>query len=175
MSLPKWREEPIARAHDRKAFDCGEAPLNEFLQKHARQSHESGGAKTFCAIDAADGKRVLGYYSLAPASIAHGRLPSSVTKGLPRHDVGGFLLARLAIHRDFHGKGLGGQLLLAAGRRCVRVAEEAGGVLVLIDAKSDRAAGWYALYGAFPLHDEPRKLVLPLKTLQAVFEEIDAR
>ena len=50
MSLPDWREEPIAKKHDRASFDCGEPALNEFLRKHARQSHEKGAAKTFLAI-----------------------------------------------------------------------------------------------------------------------------
>ncbi|OZA93193.1 MAG: GNAT family N-acetyltransferase, partial [Erythrobacter sp. 34-65-8] len=34
--MPDWREEPISKAHDREAFDCGEAELNEFLRRHAR-------------------------------------------------------------------------------------------------------------------------------------------
>jgi GNAT superfamily N-acetyltransferase len=172
MTLPAWHEEPIAKAHDRKGFDCGDAQLNEFLQKHARQGHESGGAKTFCAIDDAKPGRVLGYYSLAPSSIACDRLPASMTKRLPRHDVGGFLLARLATHRDVQGQGLGGQLLLTAGKRCLRVSAEAGGVLMLIDAKSDRAAAWYESYGAVRLPDAPLKLALPLKTVQTILEEV---
>ena len=51
MSLPDWSEEPIAKKHDRAAFDCGEPALNEFLRRHARQSHDKGAAKTFLAID----------------------------------------------------------------------------------------------------------------------------
>jgi len=43
MSLPDWREAPISKAHDRESFDCGEPELNEFLRRHARQSHEKGG------------------------------------------------------------------------------------------------------------------------------------
>lgn len=50
MSLPDWREEPIAKKHDRAAFDCGEPALNEFLRRHARQNHDRGVAKTFLAI-----------------------------------------------------------------------------------------------------------------------------
>lgn len=173
MTLPAWHEEPIARVHDRKGFDCGDTELNDFLRKHARQNHESGGAKTFCAIEDFIPDRVLGYYSLVPSSIAHDRLPTSVTKGLPRHDVGGFLLARLAAHRDFQGQGLGGQLLLAAGKRCLRVAAEAGGMLMLIDAKNDRVAAWYESYGAIRLADTPRKLALPLETMRTVLAEID--
>jgi hypothetical protein len=37
-----------------------------------------------------------------------------------------------------------------------------GGVGLLIDAKNDRMAQWYAGYGALPLLDAPLSLVLPL-------------
>src|SRR6185437_3285225 len=53
------------------------------------------------------------------------------------------------------GQGLGGQLLTAAARRCLRVAAEVGGVILIIDAKSERAAAWYASYDAVPLADKP--------------------
>ena len=64
MNLPAWHEEPISKRHDRKSFDCGDPSLNDFLQRYARQSHESGAAKTFLAIDNADSKIILGFYSL---------------------------------------------------------------------------------------------------------------
>ena len=64
------------------------------------------------------------------------------------------------------GQGLGGQLLLAAGKRCLRVAAEAGGVVLVIDAKNERAATWYEGYGAVRLEDMPMKLVLPLATIR---------
>ena len=47
MNIAAWHEEPISKRHDREAFDCGEAALNDFLQRHARRNHEMGGAKTF--------------------------------------------------------------------------------------------------------------------------------
>jgi GNAT superfamily N-acetyltransferase len=172
MTLPSWHEEPIAASHDRKAFDCGDATLNQYLQKYARQSHVGGGAKTFCAIADATSGRVLGFYSIVSTSIGCARLPSSVTRGLSRHDVGGFLLARLATHRGAQGQGLGGQLLLAAGRRALRVAAEAGGAMMLIDAKSDRAAAWYEGYGATRLEDSPLTLVLPLQTVRTILMEV---
>jgi len=37
-----------------------------------------------------------------------------------------------------HQAGLGGQLLAAAALRCVRLAGEGGGILLIIDAESDR-------------------------------------
>jgi GNAT superfamily N-acetyltransferase len=160
-----WHEEPIDKKHDRDTFDCGEEALNEFLRRYARKSHELGGAKTFLAIDDADDKTILGFYSLSPASVNYARTPDIIRRGLARHNVPGFRLARLAVDRRLQGRGLGGQLLLAAGRRCLLAAAEVGGVVLLIDAKTERVAGWYASYGAIPLMDAPLTLLLPLATI----------
>jgi len=166
-----WHEEPISRKHDREAFDCGEEALNEFLRRYARQSHELGGAKTFLAIDNADNRTILGYYSLSPASVDYARTPELVRRGLARYEVPGFRLARLVVDRRFQGQGLGGQLLLAAGRRCLLAAAEVGGVVLVIDAKNEKVAGWYASYRAAPLLDTPLTLVLPLATIAAVLKK----
>jgi GNAT superfamily N-acetyltransferase len=170
MSLPGWHEEAIRKTHDRAAFDCGEAALNEFLRRYARKSHDMGGAKTFLAVDDRDHKAILGFYSLSPASMEYARTPEVVRRGLARDDVPVFRLARLAVDRTVQGKGLGGQLLLAAGRRCLFAAAEVGGVALLIDAKNERVAGWYAGYGAVPLPDAPLSLLLPLITIEAALK-----
>jgi GNAT superfamily N-acetyltransferase len=170
MSVPDWHEEPIAKKHDRGAFDCGEPALNDFLQRHARQSHDRGASKTFLAISTVDGRTILGYYSLCPASLEFSRAPETIRKGLGRHDLPVFRLARLAVDRRFQGHGLGGRLILAAGRRCLLAAAEVGGLALLIDAKSERAAQWYSSYGATPLADVPLSLVITLATIQAALE-----
>lgn len=164
-----WHEEPIAKQHDRATFDCGDADLNRFLQRYARQSHESGGAKTFIATP--DGARVFGFYTLSPASIAYERVPATITRGLGRYDVPAFRLARLAVDRSCQGEGLGGHLLLAAGRRCLRAAEAVGGVALLIDAKNESVAGWYQRFGAVRLTDSPLNLVLALSDVAQALDE----
>jgi GNAT superfamily N-acetyltransferase len=164
MTPPAWHEEPIGKSHERKDFDCGDADVNEFLARYARQAHESGSAKTCCAIDNANPGRVLGFYSITPAALDYARMPDTLRKGLPRHDVGGFRLARLATDRSVQGHGFGGQLLGAAARRAILAAEAVGGLILVIDAKNDRAAGWYESYGAVRLEDAPRTLVMSLAT-----------
>jgi len=166
-----WHEEPIHKKHDRESFDCGEEALNEFLRRYARKSHELGGAKTFLAIDDADSKIILGFYSLSPASVEHARTPEIIRRGLAGHDVPGFRLARLAVERRLQGHGIGGQLLLAAGRRCLLASAEVGGVVLVIDAKDEGVAGWYASYGAVPLLDAPLSLLLPLATIEAALRK----
>ena len=167
MSLPEWSEEPIAKRHARGSFECGEPALDEFLRRHARQSHELGAAKTFLAVSKADHKTILGFYSVCPASLAYARTPELIRKGLARREVPVFRLARLAVDRRFQGEVLGGQLLLLAGRRCVLAASEVGGLAMLIDAKNERVARWYASFGAVSLSDAPSSLVLPLATMEA--------
>lgn len=110
---------------------------------------------------------ILGYYTLSPASIDYARTPTVVSRGLGRYEVPVYRLGRLAVGTAVQGRGLGGGLLLAAGRRCLAVSAEVGGVALLIDAKSDRVAMWYESFGAVRLDDAPLTLLLPLKTIAA--------
>jgi len=171
MTESAWHEEAITRKHDRGAFDCGDPELNAYLVRYARQSHDQGAAKTFLAIDDNTGA-ILGFYSLAPASLVYHRTPEIARRGLARHEVPGFRLARIAVDRAWQGRGLGGQLLLAAARRCLMAAAIVGGAVLIIDAKNDRAAAWYISYGATPLLDAERALVLPLATIESLLKEV---
>ena len=165
MTSPSWHEEAIARQHDRKGFDCGVPELNDYLRRFARQNHEAGGGKTFVAVDEAAPTRILGYYTISPGALTYARVPGVVTRDLGQYEVPVFRLGRLAVDLSQQGRGLGGQLLLAAGERSLSVAAVAGGVALAIDAKDERAAGWYERFGALRLLDDPLRLVLPLQTI----------
>jgi GNAT superfamily N-acetyltransferase len=171
MTVPTWHVEPISKKHDRETFDCGDSELNEFLRRYARQSHDLGAAKTFLAIHDADNKKILGFYTLSPASVQYARVPETLKRGLARHEVPGFRLARLAVDRTMQGRGVGGQLLLSAGKRCLLAAREVGGVVLVIDAKNESVAKWYASYGAVPLLDTPLTLLLTLATVEAALKK----
>lgn len=165
-----WVEEPIAAHHDRRAFRCGVGDLDTYLARYARQNHESGGALTFVATPEPGSPYVRGYYSIAPGAVEHEGAPVEVTRGLGRYPVPVFRLARLAVHVDHQGQGLGAELLMAAGMRALGAASQAGGVALAIDAIDDAAARWYARHGAIPFADNPLLLVLPLTTIAAALE-----
>ncbi len=166
-----WEESPLGKHHDRNAFDCGEDDLNTYLKRYARQNHESGGAKCFVATPRESPARVLGFYTLSPASIEFARAPAVVTRGLGRYDVPVYRLGRLAVDRSVQGRGLGGSLLLRAAERCIMVAQQAGGVALLIDAKNDAVAQWYESCGAARLLDAPNSLVLPFAVALAALKQ----
>lgn len=172
MSAIDWDESPLGKHHDRAAFDCGDDDLNAYLKRYARQNHDSGGAKCFIAAPRGNPAQILGFYTLSPASLEFARAPSVATRGLGRYDVPVYRLGRLGVDRSAQGRGLGGCLLLRAAARCMKVAQEAGGVALLIDAKNDRVAQWYESHGAARQNDAPLSLVLPFavvaKALKAV-------
>ena len=170
-----WREEPVGRRHDRRGFDCGAADLNEYLARYARQNHQSGGAKTFVAVSPTEPARVLGFYLISPGAIEFARVPANLTKKLGRYEVPGFRLGRLVVDRSVQGRGLGGDLLLAAGGRALAVAAEVGGVALAIDAKDETAARWYERFGVLPLPDEPLKLILTLSVIADAIKTAGSR
>ena len=135
------------------------------MHRYARQNHRSGGAKTFVAVPPAEPVRVLGYYSIGPGAIEFANAPAVLTSRPGRTDVPVFRLEHLAVDLSVQGRGLGGDLLLAAGERALAVAAEVGGVALAIDAKDEHAARWYERFGALPLLDDPRKLILPLAVI----------
>ncbi len=172
MTFCAWHEEAVASHHYRKAFDCGDKHLNEYLSRYARQSHTKGTAKTFLAISDTCRHTILGYYCLSIATVAYAQTPDSIKRGLSNHAVPMFRLCRLAVDRSVQKLGLGGQLLLCAGRRCLHVSSHVGGVGLLIDAKNQDVAAWYASYGALPLPRKPLTLILPFQTIRTALESV---
>lgn len=153
----------IEEGHRREEFDCGEEALNNYLRRYARQNHERNIARTFVAVDETD--RVLGYYSLASASIEFASLPADLARRVPRYPVPAVRIARLAVDRSMHGKGLGAALLADALRRILTASSEVAVKVVLVDAKNERAADFYRHYGFRELTDTPIVLFLPIETL----------
>jgi hypothetical protein len=120
MSVPAWHEEPISKKHDRKSFDCGDPAMNDFFVRYARQSHESGAAKTFRAIDNADNKSILGSTAWLRAlwpTLTRRRRFAAASPGTMCPGSGS---VRIVTDLRCQGQGIGGQLLAAAARRCLR-------------------------------------------------------
>ncbi len=53
------------------------------------------------AVNDGAGKKILGFYSVAPASAAYDRTPLLIQRGLARHEVPVFRLARPAVDGQF--------------------------------------------------------------------------
>lgn len=158
--------EPLASYHDRAVFDCGEASLNEFLQKRARQNAERHLGVTHVAVPQPQDSQILGYYTLLVRSIEREDL--SKAKKLPPGEIGVVLLARLAVSQNSQGRGLGTQMLLRAMTQTERAARDLGIHALIVHALNERAREWYLKldFGFVPLLDSPLHLCLSLSKIR---------
>jgi GNAT superfamily N-acetyltransferase len=164
-----WRIEAISRSHQRTRFACGVPALDDHLARFARQNHESGIAKTFVAVAPGDPRRILGYYSISAGAIDRENLPPRAGKRFPDFPIPVARLARLAVDREFQGRGLGEDLIMDALNRVLRASGDVGIVAVLIDAKDEKAKRFYARYEFECLPDQPLVLWLPMSAIARLF------
>ena len=136
--------ELLAAGHNTESFDCGKAPLNQFLQRYALANQANGSARTFVTLS---GEQVFGYYSLAAASAEHAAVTPRISKGLARHAIPMLLLARLAVDVKAQGQGLGRSLLQSALMKYLQASEVIGCRALMVHAIDDAAIGFYQSYG----------------------------
>jgi GNAT superfamily N-acetyltransferase len=118
-------------------------------------------ASCFIAVEIATAK-VAGYYTLSAASVDLSDIPPAVAKKLPRYPaVPTIRLGRLAIATASRGQGLGAALLWDAMERAAHV--EIGAFALLVDAKDEVAARFYAHHGFTAFADRPLLLFRPFK------------
>ncbi len=152
---------------DRAGFDCGVEPLDRYFRTQVSQDIKRRVSACFVVCDA--GGRIAGYYTLASASVLLSDLPEALAKKLPRSpSVPAVRMGRLAVDQAFKGMGLGAALLADALRRAA-TAEIAAYALV-VDAKDEGAARFYARHGFIALPEQPLFLFLPLATVKSLID-----
>ncbi len=154
--------QPLSSTHNLKDFDCGSEPLNNWLTQMASQQQRRDLARIFVLVDAEISSTVLGFYAIAVSEISRDALPNP--NKYPQK-VPVVRLGRFATDLRWQGQGYGEILLLNALERIAEIAENVGLAAVVVDAKDDKAAGYYAKFGFVPAPDNPLQLTLPLKTL----------
>ncbi len=152
--------------HDTVSFDCGKAPLNEFLQNFAIANQSGGASKTY--VVATSSKQVVGYYSLAATSVSHVEVPDRVKQGQPRHPIPAILMARFAVDTSAQGKGLGRALFRDAMLRALSISQQVGVRVFVVDVKDEEAARFYAKFNMMPAPANPRRLFLLLKDIRSL-------
>ena len=153
-----FRIEPLAK-QDRKGFSCGSVQLDRYFHEQVTQDMRRRIASCFVALD--DGDEIAGFYTLAATSIAFDKLSPERARKLPRYPVvPAVLLGRLAVATAWQGQRLGMALVADAVIRSTR--SDISGHLMVVDAKDEPAALFYAHLGFQRLGDEPLRLILAL-------------
>src|SRR6185312_3329158 len=104
--------EPLGK-HERAAFSCGVAALDDWFRLRAGQDEKRNVARVFVAID--DQGRIVGFYSLSSFTLAIADLPPEHAKRLPRYyAIPAALIGRLARNEKVRAESVGDLLLANA-------------------------------------------------------------
>jgi GNAT superfamily N-acetyltransferase len=164
----QYRIEPLGEQHHRAAFSCGVEALDRYLQKQAGQDVSKHAAAAFVVTP--DGETVAGFYTLSAHAVNLGELPADIAKKLPRYpNVPATLQGRLAVNRDFQGRGVGELLLLDALRRVLANSREIASAAVVVDAKDENARNFYLRHDFIALPAQPNRLFYAVKTIEKLF------
>lgn len=159
MRLPLTEPQALAATHRLDDFECGEAELDDWLQRRALVNQLGGASRTFVVADADN--IVRGYYALAAGAISHELALGKVKRNMP-DPVPVIILGRLAVDQLAQGLGLGGDLLMDAVRRVVGISEQAGVRTILVHALHEQAQRFYEHFGFERSPLQPLVLMLRL-------------
>ena len=159
MTAP-YKIDRLTSQHDRASFTCGVEPIDRYLKNQASQDVKRRVAACFVAIEIATGA-IGGYYTMCAAAIPLTQIGPDLAKKLPRYPVvPAARVGRLGVSTAHQGKGLGSALIVDAITRALR--DDVMAFALLVDAKDDAAAEFYAHLGFLTFESQPRTLYLPL-------------
>ena len=156
--------EILTKSHDLSRFDCGtHESLNLWLKKYAVQNHANDSARTYVVHR---NSAVVGYYAISAGSVSKESATARMAHGLANHPVPVSLLARLAVHKEEQGSGLGKALLKDALLRIERAADILGIRAVLAHAIDQQARAFYEKFDFDPCPGDDLHLMLLIKDLR---------
>ncbi len=153
----------------RDKFDCGREPLNNYIQRNATKDVKNGACT--CFIIKNENEEVIGYYTLSTESIPIEDAPTEYPNKIKYQYIPVILLGRLAIDKNYFGKGFGKLLLVNSLKRSFDVATNyVGAVAVIVDPIDEEAKRFYLKYG-FTLLKDSDKMFMSMKTIENAFKE----
>ena len=134
--------EPLAPAHVVDEFRCRSPEQTEWLRRFARQSASVGTTKVLVVTELGS-DRVIAYYAWCMAQLAISDAPDRLRKGAGRYPQPVALLARLGVHVEHEGRGLGAGLLTDVITRAAKLSQDIGCRGLLVHAESHNARDFY--------------------------------
>lgn len=154
----------LQRHHDLKNFDCNNNVLSIWLRTQARQASSKRLSSTYVLAESANSPKVLGFITISMrGQIFSTDLPPELAKRQPA-TVPAYTLARLAVDKTAQGRRCGEQLLVFAVALATKLASQAGGAFLVVDAK-DGVASFYTKYGFEACPSDPLLLFYRLDAM----------
>jgi len=144
--------------------------MNDFLHRYARRNRKLGLSATWVlplsGSESGEAKQaVAAYFTLASSTVSRESIP--VERSLPGYPVPVVLLARLAVDRQFQGRGLGEKTLVTALLQSVELTKNGLPALGLVlDVLDETVLSCYQTFNLFqPFTDTPMRLFMPMSVL----------
>jgi GNAT superfamily N-acetyltransferase len=160
--------ERLTDQHDLASFEAGSGDTGgqtAWLKQSALKNDQDGYARTFVACFPGT-KRVGAFFGINIATVVRDSLPGKAKPhGTPKH-IPAVLIARLAVHQDVQGRGLGKAIVIAALAQCNDVLEGVGFRFNIVDAATDKARTLYENFDfkALDAAEFPTRPFLPVNT-----------
>ncbi len=131
--------------HDVVNFQSGEESLDSWLRERAMDNMEMGASRTY-VICQPDSYKVIGYYAVCMGHILGNQVTGSMRRNMPRQ-IPSVILGRLAVDKNWQGRGLGKALLQDAVQKAIRASMEVSARLMVVHVISKEAEIFYGHYG----------------------------
>jgi GNAT superfamily N-acetyltransferase len=156
---------PLTADQDLSRFDCGESVLNNWL-RHRALRNESSFSRAYVVCNE---NSVVAYFCISAGAVERAAAPGRVRRNAP-DTIPVSVIGRLAVSRDYAGRGLGADILSDALRRIAAASQNIGISAVLVHAKDDRAKRFYIACAEFIEYPaDSHTLFLPIETVIAAF------
>ena len=174
-SEPDITIEPFdPKKHDRAAFSCGVAAVDNFFKKTANKLAKAGNARIY-VMSTPDGA-VIGYYAINAHAVDYQDLPKAFARTRLAHgSIPAAFLSMIGVDQRYAGEGYGGDLLINALMRIAVASDQLGIAVVILDVLDDgdaaaaaRRLDLYARYGFLSLSSDPLRMFLPIATVRAL-------
>jgi GNAT superfamily N-acetyltransferase len=152
--------------HDTTQFSSANESLDSWLDRIALQAGFSQTSRTFVICDDDQPQIVIGYYSIASASLAAADALDRIKAGSGRQPIPAVVLARLAVDSKWQGQGLGSFLVLDAVKRVARLQNELGIRAILVHAIDEDTKSFYLKLGFKSAKFNPRLMMALLKDIK---------
>lgn len=134
---------------ERSQFHCGDSDLDEFFLRDAANYERQLLGKTYCLVPRKNLSTIVCAFTLSNSSIDTRNLPNSRRKKMMEHiphekslsSYPATLIGRLAVSKDFQGKGVGSNLLDYIKLWIVDAENKTGCRFLTIDAYNNEVTG----------------------------------